>query len=134
MKLFNRKDKNGRKSMSNVLIYKRYQDRQLEILKWLINMLKFYFVKFHLFFIKSGYLGLMMNPSGDFSLACSSLLGCFGFNSLCFCYITFYSFFEGRDLLGILVNFSFLKTSCWIFLWVDSGRYSSPTFFFSILR
>jgi hypothetical protein len=68
------------------------------------------------FFIKSGYFGFIINPRGDLSFACSYLLGCLGLSSLCLSSIYFCYFFEGRDLLGIRVNFSFLKTYCCIFL------------------
>jgi hypothetical protein len=66
-------------------------------------------------------------------LACSSLLGCFGLSFLCFSSIYFSFAFDGNDLFGIILYFSFLNTSSWIFLWVDKGKYYYFTFFFNIL-
>lgn len=64
--------------------------------------------------MKSGYFGFMMKPSGDFSLLCSYLLGCFGFSFLCTASCSNFCCLDGRDRFGILLYFSWLKTYFWM--------------------
>lgn len=83
--------------------------------------------------MKSGYLGFITKPKGDFSLACSCRVGRLGL-SFCWSYCcTAFCFPFGRDLPLIIAYFYALKTSFWMCWCVERGRYSSPTFFFSIL-
>jgi hypothetical protein len=59
----------------------------------------------YFFCINYGYFGFIIKPRGDFNFPIYSLVGCFGFNLLCIPYFSFYSTFDGKDLLGILENF-----------------------------
>lgn len=72
--------------------------------------------------MKSGYFGLITNPRGDFIERGSFLLGLFKFNFWWISFFYFSSCLEGRDLLGIILYFYCLKTSCWMFLCVERGR------------
>lgn len=119
-KAFSRNERNGKRNLSRGLKNGKSSDYLFSKIDLYILLLLDQVQNF--FIMNSGYLGLIIKPKGDLSLACSSLLGCLGFSILCFSSISLSCFLEGSDLLGILLNFSFLNTSCWIFLCVDNGR------------
>lgn len=78
--------------------------------------------------MNSGYLGCIINPKGDFSFACSALVGLLGFNWLLISSFFYIYLFGGTDFPLIIAYFSLLNTSFWISLWVDNGKYCSPIF------
>lgn len=85
---FKNNEKNGRKNGKQKLTHwswwllnKNWSNKHKEDERYEIYLLIIFIFQF--FFIKSGYLGLIMNPRGDFNLACYYLLGCLGLSILC---------------------------------------------------